>query len=64
MSKTKIVAICGLIGAVAALVKDIFDGGGFSLSGHFEEFAVAFGSLGLFFLRDAVQKIIDVVNKK
>lgn len=64
MSKTKLVAIFGLIASVGAIGKDIFDGGGFAFQNHLAELLGVFGSLGLFFMRDAIQKVLNIIDKK
>lgn len=64
MSKTKTLGVLGLIGAAAAIGVDIFDGDGFNIEAHASALGVAFGSLGLIFLRDAMQKVIDISGSR
>lgn len=56
MSRTKIVAVLMVISAVIAAVVDALNGGEFNFQRHFDEFSVALGGLGLFFLRSGVEK--------
>lgn len=57
MSKTKLIGIFGLIASVGAIGVDVLDGGGFDYRAHLTELLGVFGSLGLIFMRSAVQKI-------
>lgn len=59
MSKTKLMGIFGLIASIGAIGVDILDGGGFNFRAHLTELLGVFGSLGLIFLRGAVQKVLD-----
>lgn len=64
MSRTKIVAAMTLTAAVLDIVIDALNGGGFDLKSHVAALLAASGSLGLYFLRDAVQKVQDAVGVK
>jgi hypothetical protein len=63
MSKTKVVGILMLVTALSQAGIDVLDGHGFNLLAHLDAVLGALGGLGLFFLRDAISKVIIAVEK-
>lgn len=53
--KTKIVGWCMFVIAVASVVKDLFDGGDFNFSAHYDQVELALMGLGFVTLRGAIK---------
>lgn len=64
ISKTKVAGVAMIVAAVAAVIADAFDGGEFSFSKHFDSLILAFNGIGFYFIRDAVQKVKDMLEPK
>jgi len=63
MSKTKLMGVFGLLASIGAIGVDVLDGGGFEYRAHLAELLGVFGSLGLIFMRNAIQRVLDVLGK-
>lgn len=60
--RTKLIAVLTFISAITAVSIDLLNGGGFDIKTHAKEIYIASGSAGLYFLRDAIQKLMAAVT--
>lgn len=64
MLRTKITGYLLIIVAVLKAGIDVLDGGSFNLNEHLDSMFIALNGAGFIFLRDAVSKVKNVVEKK
>lgn len=61
--RTKFVGILMIVVAVCNILIDVLSGNSNGFNGHFNALILGFNGAGFYFMRDGIQKIIDLFSR-